>query len=86
MALPRDAMEKIVLLMKYKKCSAHMEAFQLMQCIIMEKLAPGEIFNFYLVSVAVETGLSLALWETPKTGFLVTRYIYNQVAFSTSFK
>ena len=30
---------------------------------------------FKLVSVANETGLSLAMWETPKTGFLATRPI-----------
>ena len=27
----------LLLLLKYKKCSTHIEAFQLMQCIIMEK-------------------------------------------------
>ena len=35
--------------------------------------ASSEISIFYLVSVAKETGLSLALSETPKTGFLWTR-------------
>ena len=39
-------------------------------------LATGEISFFYLVSVAEETGLKLALSETPKTGFLVTQPIY----------
>ena len=33
------------------------------------KLAISEISIFYLVSLADETGLSLALSETPKTGF-----------------
>ena len=33
---------------------------------------------FYLVSVAEETGLKLALSETPKTGFVALRPIYNQ--------
>ena len=33
----------------------------------------SEISLFWLVSVAEETGLSLAMWDTPKTGFLATR-------------
>ena len=40
---------------------------------IICKLATGEISIFYLVSVAEETGLKLALSETLKTGFLGTR-------------
>ena len=36
----------------------------------------SKISNFYLVSVAEETGFSLALLETPKTGFLATRPNY----------
>ena len=43
------------------------------------KLATGEISIFYLVSVAEETGLKLALSETPKTGFLATRPIYSLI-------
>ena len=39
-------------------------------------LATGEISIFWLVSVAEETGLKLALSETPKTGFVATRPIY----------
>ena len=39
---------------------------------IICKLAPGEIAIFQLVSVAEETGLKLALPDTPKTGFVVT--------------
>ena len=39
------------------------------------KLATGEISIFQIVSVAEETGLKLALTETPKTVFLVTRPI-----------
>ena len=39
---------------------------------IISKLAPGEISILFLVSVAEETGLKLALSETPKTGFLMT--------------
>ena len=35
-------------------------------------LSTGEISFFQLVSVAEETGLKLALSETPKTGFLAT--------------
>ena len=45
---------------------------RLMKSIIC-KLAIGEISFFQLVSVAEETGLKLALSETPKTGFLATR-------------
>ena len=37
------------------------------------KLAACEISIFYLVFVAEETGLKLALTEIPKTGFLATR-------------
>ena len=40
---------------------------------IVCKLAAGEISMFQLVSVAEETGLKLALSDTPKTGFLATR-------------
>ena len=36
----------------------------------------GEISIFKLVSVGKETDLKLALPDTPKTGFLVTRPIY----------
>ena len=43
---------------------------------IISKLAKSEIPIFYLVSVAGETGLSLALSETPKTGFVASRPIY----------
>ena len=39
------------------------------------KPAIGEISICLLVSVAEETGLKLALLETPKTGFLATRPI-----------
>ena len=39
----------------------------------ISKLATSEISFFYLVSVAEETGLKLALSETPKTGFVATR-------------
>ena len=39
----------------------------------ISKLATSEITVFYLVSVAEETGFSLALLETPKTGFVATR-------------
>ena len=42
---------------------------------IIRKLATGEISVFLLVSVAKETGLKLALSETPKTGFLASRPI-----------
>ena len=42
---------------------------------IISRLTIGEISVFWLVSVADETGLSVALSETPKTGFLTTRPI-----------
>ena len=45
-----------------------------LECIIC-KLATGEISIFYLVSVAEETGLKLALSEIPKTGILAMRSI-----------
>ena len=41
----------------------------------ISKLATSEISIFYLVSVAEETGLSIALLETTKTGFLGSRLI-----------
>ena len=36
------------------------------------KLATDKISIFYLVSVAEETGMKIALSETPKTDFLTT--------------
>ena len=39
----------------------------------ISRLAMGEISIFEPVSVADEIGLSLALSETPKTGFVATR-------------
>ena len=41
----------------------------------LSKLATSEILIFLLVSVADNTGLSLTLSETQKTGFLATRPI-----------
>ena len=43
---------------------------------IISELATSEISCFYLVSVAEETCLKLALSETPKTGFLALRPNY----------
>ena len=43
---------------------------------IISKLATGEISIFSLVSEAEQTGLSVALSESRKTGFLATRPIY----------
>ena len=40
---------------------------------LISKLATNEISFFLLVSVAGETGLILALSETPKTGFVAPR-------------
>ena len=42
---------------------------------IISKLATSKISIFKLVSVAEETGLSLALSETSKTGFVASRPI-----------
>ena len=39
---------------------------------IISRLATSKITNFWLVSVAEGTGFSLALSETPKTGFPVS--------------
>ena len=44
--------------------------------IILRKLVTGEISSFLLVSVAEETGLKLALSDTPKTGFFAEMPIY----------
>ena len=43
---------------------------------IICKHSAGEISIFWLVSVAEETGLKLALSEIPKTGFVATRPIW----------
>ena len=43
---------------------------------IICKLATDVISIFQLVSVAEETGLNLALLDTPKTGFLTMRPIF----------
>ena len=51
---------------------------------IMSKLAPGETSIFYQVSVAVETGLSLALSETRKTGYVASGPILKQSMKQTS--
>ena len=40
---------------------------------IISRLATSEISLLYIVSVAEETGLKLALSETPKTGFVAMR-------------
>ena len=40
---------------------------------MLSKLATSEISIFYLVYVAGQTGLSLALSETLTTGFVATR-------------
>ena len=48
------------------------------------KLATGEISILYLVSVAGKTGLSLALSETPKIGFVATRLISCRTSASVS--
>ena len=42
---------------------------------IISKLASSKISVFLLVSVAELTGLNLALWETPKIGFVASRPI-----------
>ena len=42
---------------------------------VISRLATNEISHFYIVCVAEETGLKIALTETPKTGFLATRPI-----------
>ena len=42
---------------------------------IICNLATGEISIFWLVPVAEETGLKVALSETPKTGFVAMRPI-----------
>ena len=45
-------------------------------CSLLTILAKSKISRLYLVSVAEQTSLSLTWSETPKTGFLVTRLIY----------
>ena len=46
---------------------------------ITSKLVTSTFSNFYLVSVAEETGLNLTLSETPKTGFVALRPIFNRL-------
>ena len=43
---------------------------------IISKLATSEILIFWLVYIAEQAGLNLALPETPKTGFLAAGPIY----------
>ena len=45
---------------------------------IISRLATSEISIFYLVSLAEQAGLILTLSETPKTGFVASRPIYNK--------
>ena len=45
---------------------------------IIPILAESKISSLQLVSVAKQAGLSLTWSETPKTGFLVTRFRFNQ--------
>ena len=44
---------------------------------IVAKLAPYQISIIWLVYVTEETGFSLLLSETPKTGFVASRPVYN---------
>ena len=46
---------------------------------IISRLASSKISTFWLVSVAVEIGLSLAMSDIPKTGFLAARPILRLV-------
>ena len=51
---------------------------------IISRLATSKILIFLLVSVAEETGLSLALSETLKTGFSASRpYVFATLKFAT---
>ena len=51
---------------------------------IVSRIATSKFSIFKLVSVAEETGLSLALSETPKTGFVASRPRYgDSVALSS---
>ena len=65
-------------------CEQHMHSHSLVSAFInrvlesiVSKIATSEISVFQLVSEAEETGFSLALSETPKTGFLATRPNYS---------
>ena len=44
---------------------------------IIPLVSISEISSVYLASVAEQAGLSLPWSQTPKTGFFVTRLIYN---------
>ena len=46
---------------------------------IIPLVSISKISSLYLASVAVQAGLNLLWSQTPKTGFLVTRYIHIQV-------
>ena len=43
---------------------------------IITLVSISKISSLYLASVAVQVGLSLPWWQTPKTGFLLTRLTY----------
>ena len=51
---------------------------------IISRLASSEISFYWLVSVAEETGLSLVLLETLKTGFLVASQMFQATTFYNS--
>ena len=57
-------------------CASAQSDQRLVICVLentISQLATCEISVVHLVSVAEETGFSLALSETPKTGFVATR-------------
>ena len=43
---------------------------------IIPLVSISEMSSLYLASVAVQVGLCLTWWQTPKTGFLVRRLMY----------
>ena len=59
--------------------SAQSDQAFVVRCLdsIIPLLAIAEISRLLLVSVAEQAGLSLNWPQTPKTGFLVTRYIFS---------
>ena len=46
---------------------------------IVPLVSISKILDVYLTSVAAQAGLSLTWLQTPKTGFLVMRFIFAQV-------
>ena len=77
-----DARKHVFGFCEQQKCRAAWASAQSDQGLcysLTGKLASSEISIFYLVSEAEENGMSRALTETPKTGFVAIRPIRSKI-------